>query len=76
VDDIDASPAFGKFLSAHPGHDSFVCAAEPLSPDSRRFNHKGLFGIVCRTGREFSPAEARQLHLERHAVSAGAQIMS
>jgi hypothetical protein len=76
VDDIDASPAFARFLSAHPGHDSFVCTAEPLSADPRRFNHKGLFGIVCRTGCEFSPAQARQVHLNRHAVSPGAQIMS
>jgi hypothetical protein len=71
VDDIDASPAFARFRGAHPGHASFVCTAEPLSPDPRRFNQKGLFGVICRTGREFSQAEAWQAHLNRRAVSIG-----
>ncbi len=48
VDDIDANPAFDTFTKAHPGHPSFVCTAEPLGPDMRRFNQKGLFGIVCK----------------------------
>jgi hypothetical protein len=76
VDDIDASPAFAKFLNAHPGHDSLVCTAEPLSPDPRRFNHKGLFGIICRADRGSSPIEVGQAHVNRQTVSAGAQIMS
>jgi hypothetical protein len=48
VDDIDANPAFDTFTKAHPEHPSFVCTAEPLSPDMRRFNQKGLFGIICK----------------------------
>jgi hypothetical protein len=48
VDDIDANPAFDTFTKAHPEHASFVCTAEPLSPDMRRFNQKGLFGIICK----------------------------
>ena len=48
VDDIDVNPAFDTFTKAHPEHPSFVCTAEPLSPDMRRFNQKGLFGIICK----------------------------
>jgi predicted O-methyltransferase YrrM len=48
VDDIDANPAFDTFTKAHREHPSFVCTAEPLSPDMRRFNQKGLFGIICK----------------------------
>ena len=48
VDDIDANPAFDTFVRAHPGHPSWVCTAEPLAPDMRRFNQKGLFGIICK----------------------------
>ena len=55
VDDIDANHAFDTFTKAHPEHPSFVCTAEPLSPDMRRFNQKGLFGII----RKQSPAPAR-----------------
>ena len=49
VDDIDVNPAFQAFTGAHPDHQSFICTAEPLSPDRRRFNQKGLFGIICAT---------------------------
>jgi hypothetical protein len=48
VDDIDANPAFDTFVKAHPGQPSWVCTAEPLAPDMRRFNEKGLFGIICK----------------------------
>jgi predicted O-methyltransferase YrrM len=34
-----------------PSHSSLVCEAEPLQPDLRRFNGKGLFGIVLKGGR-------------------------
>jgi predicted O-methyltransferase YrrM len=50
VDDIDANPAFDTFVKAHPEHPSWVCTAEPLAPDMRRFNQKGLFGIICKRG--------------------------
>jgi hypothetical protein len=48
VDDIDANPAFDTFAKAHAQHPSFVCTAEPLRPDMRRFNQKGLFGVICK----------------------------
>jgi hypothetical protein len=48
VDDIDANPAFDTFAKTHPEHPSWVCTAEPLAPDPRRFNEKGLFGIICK----------------------------
>ena len=48
VDDIDVNPAFDTFTRAHAEHSSFVCTAEPLRPDTRRFNQKGLFGIICK----------------------------
>jgi hypothetical protein len=48
VDDIDASSAFHEFLAAHPGHAALIAEAEPVRPDTRRFNQKGLFGIVLK----------------------------
>ncbi|MBN8872417.1 MAG: class I SAM-dependent methyltransferase [Rhodospirillales bacterium] len=48
VDDIDLNPSFGRFVERHPEHPSFVCTAEPVTPDLRRFNQKGLFGIVLK----------------------------
>jgi hypothetical protein len=29
-------------------HKSLICEAEPLHPDLRRFNKKGLFGVVLK----------------------------
>jgi predicted O-methyltransferase YrrM len=49
VDDVDANPAFDTFTRNYPEHPSFVCTAEPLGPDTRRFNQKGLFGIIYKT---------------------------
>jgi predicted O-methyltransferase YrrM len=54
VDDIDINPAFKNFAERHPEHPSFVCTAEPITPDVRRFNQKGLFGIIVK-----SPAATR-----------------
>jgi hypothetical protein len=48
VDDIDANWGFHSFTQAHPGHQSMICEAEPLRPDLRRFNKKGLFGIILK----------------------------
>lgn len=47
VDDIDVNDAFHAFTT---GLDAMVLVAEaqPLHPDYRRFNHKGLFGIVLK----------------------------
>ena len=55
VDDIDINPAFKAFAERHPEHASFVCPAEPLSPDVRRFNQKGLFGIIVKSADGLRP---------------------
>jgi len=48
VDDIDANWGFRTFRQAFSGHPSMICEAEPLRPDLRRFNKKGLFGIMLK----------------------------
>jgi len=48
VDDIDASWGFRAFVDAHPDCEALICEAEPLRPDTRRFNQKGLFGIILK----------------------------
>jgi hypothetical protein len=48
VDDIDTNRGFYSFTQAFPGHWSMICEAEPLRPDLRRHNKKGMFGIVCK----------------------------
>jgi hypothetical protein len=48
VDDIDVNRGFRSFTHAFSGHQSMVCEAEPLHPDLRRFNKKGLFGIILK----------------------------
>jgi hypothetical protein len=48
VDDIDTNWGFQSFMQAFSGHQSMICEAEPLRPDLRRFNEKGLFGIILK----------------------------
>jgi Methyltransferase domain len=48
VDDIDANWGFQSFSHTVPGQLSLICTAEPLHPDLRRFNKKGLFGIILK----------------------------
>lgn len=48
VDDIDANWGFRTFTQAFSGHPAMICEAEPLRPDPRRFNKKGLFGIMLK----------------------------
>jgi hypothetical protein len=48
VDDVDANWGFRSFTQTFSGHQSMVCEAEPLHPDPRRFNEKGLFGIILK----------------------------
>lgn len=48
VDDIDVNRGFYSFTQRLRGDPSIVCDAEPLRPDLRRFNRKGLFGIVVK----------------------------
>ena len=49
VDDIDANRGFHAFTQDHSECCSMVCEAEPLHPDLRRFNAKGLFGIIVKS---------------------------
>jgi len=49
VDDVDANWGFRSFTETVPDQVSWICTAEPLRPDLRRFNKKGLFGIVLKT---------------------------
>jgi len=48
IDDIDANRGFWSFTRSLPGLQSLVCEAEPLHPDLRRFNKKGLFGVILK----------------------------
>ena len=48
VDDIDANWGFRSFTQAFADQQSMICEAEPLRPDLRRFNKKGLFGIILK----------------------------
>jgi hypothetical protein len=48
VDDIDANWGFRSFTQTFSDHRSMICEAEPLRPDLRRFNKKGLFGIILK----------------------------
>jgi len=48
VDDIDANRVFQTLTQAFSGHPFMICEAEPLRPDLRRFNKKGLFGIILK----------------------------
>ena len=50
VDDIDANWGFHSFNETFVAQPHFVCEAEPLRPDHRRFNQKGLFGIIIKSG--------------------------
>ena len=47
VDDIDLNPAFAEFSRSVPC-ECLICEAEPIRPDKRRFNDKGLFGILLK----------------------------
>jgi predicted O-methyltransferase YrrM len=48
VDDIDINGAFWSFTQGMSDLHAMVCEAEPLHPDLRRFNNKGLFGIILK----------------------------
>jgi predicted O-methyltransferase YrrM len=48
VDDIDSNRGYRTFKRAFAGHQAMTCEAEPLRPDLRRFNKKGLFGIMLK----------------------------
>jgi hypothetical protein len=46
IDDIDLNWGFRSFSEAFSGHRFLICQAEPVHPDPRRFDGKGLFGII------------------------------
>jgi hypothetical protein len=48
VDDIDVNRGFHTFTQSFSNCEVIVCDAEPLRPDLRRFNEKGMFGIVIK----------------------------
>jgi hypothetical protein len=48
VDDIDVNRGFRSFTQSFSRYRALVCEAEPLRPDLRRFNKKGLFGIILK----------------------------
>jgi hypothetical protein len=48
VDDVDANWGLHSFRQTFPIGQSFICEAEVLRPDMRRFNQKGLFGILLK----------------------------
>jgi hypothetical protein len=48
VDDVDANWGFDRFTQTVSGYQSVICDAEPLHPDVRRFNGKGLFAILLK----------------------------
>jgi hypothetical protein len=47
VDDIDNSWAFHDFSQTVDAV-ALVAEAEPVRPDARRFNEKGLFGVLMK----------------------------
>lgn len=48
IDDIDANDVFDAFVEAHRPILALVCEAEPVRPDNRRQNGKGMFGILLK----------------------------
>ena len=48
VDDVDANWGFRSFTRAFSDQQSMIGEAEPLHPDLRRFNNKGLFGVILK----------------------------
>jgi hypothetical protein len=51
IDDIDANWGFQSFTRTFYRHQAMICEAEPLHPDLRRFNKKGMFGIILKRPR-------------------------
>jgi predicted O-methyltransferase YrrM len=47
VDDIDLNQAFAEFTQS-VCCERLICEAEPIRPDERRFNGKGVFGILLK----------------------------
>ncbi len=56
VDDIDLNWGFRTFAETFHPCSALCCQAQPLKPDERRFDRKGLFGIVRKPPYDPSPA--------------------
>lgn len=56
VDDVDVNWGFRSFTQTVSGHRSIICQAEPVRPDLRRPDRKGMFGIIVKD----SPALMQQ----------------
>jgi len=50
IDDLDTNWGFRTFVQSHAIAHGFICESEPVRPDPRRFNSKGLFGIILKCG--------------------------
>jgi len=50
IDDIDSNWGFDRFAKTRKDFRALVCEAEPVRPDERRFNRKGLFAILFKDG--------------------------
>jgi len=61
VDDVDANWGFRSFTQTFSGLESMICEAEPLHPDKRRFNQKGLFGIVLKKPAVLASARSKSM---------------
>lgn len=48
VDDIDSNWGFHTFTKSRSDLQTIVCEAEPIRPDLRRLNGKGLFGLILK----------------------------
>jgi predicted O-methyltransferase YrrM len=51
VDDVDTNWGFHEFCAGNPEASAWVCESEPLAPDPRRANRKGMFGMVIKGAR-------------------------
>lgn len=61
VDDIDANDGFHQFCEGVPYQNVWICEAEPIRPDERRANLKGIFGIIIKAPEVRDMAIAQQL---------------
>ncbi len=50
VDDIDTNWAFHDFVAAHSDAAALICQSEPIRPDPRRPDRKGIFGLIRKLG--------------------------
>lgn len=58
VDDVDVNWGFHSFTDTFSGYQSMICEAEPVRPDLRRFNQRGLFGIILKEPAALAAAAA------------------